>query len=116
MKALKLKMSEGEREGFCNMTRMFIAALECSPTEVGYINSIIMKNWFEKLEKKMPYLTGDRTISIGLELMTIYKVCSEAFCENLPPYEYTICLELIEAIHKAVEADKAIMRRFQQIG
>lgn len=116
MKALKLKMTEGEREGFCNMTRMFIAALECSPTEVGYINSIIMKNWFEKLEKKMPYLTGDRTIGIGLELMTIYKVCCDTFCDKLPAYEYSICLELIEAIHNAVEADKAIMKRFNKIG
>lgn len=114
MKALKLKMTEGEREVFCNMTRMFIASLECSPTEVGYINSIILKNWFEKLEKKMPYLTGDRTISIGLELMTIYKVCGDAFCEKLPPYELSICLQLIEAIHRAVEVDKAIMRRFNK--
>lgn len=114
MKGIKIKMNNNERDALCNMTRMFIACLELSPTNVGYINSIVLKNWFKKLEEKIPYLQGERSITINLECMSIFQVCANAFLDKLPPYEYTICLQLIEMIDKAVSQDKTIMSNYQK--
>lgn len=113
MKAIKITTNGNEREALCNMTKMFIATLECSPTNVGYINSVILKNWYKKLEEKMPYLQGEKVITISLECMSIFIVCADAFCEQLPPFEYTMCSQLIEMIHKAVQTDKTIMSNYR---
>ena len=46
--------------------------------------------------------------------MSIFQVCANAFLDNLPPYEYSICLQLIEMIDKAVRQDKTIMSNYQK--
>ena len=46
--------------------------------------------------------------------MSIFQVCANAFLDNLPPYEYSICLQLIEIIDKAVRQDKTIMSNYQK--
>lgn len=115
MKSIKLKMTPQEVRGLANLSKMLIGALECSASHVAYINSRVLFEFYKKLEEKLPYFKAPVTITIGLEKMSIFALASSSanIVENLPPYEYMLLSQIVEAIDVAVREDKRAIEAYR---
>lgn len=105
MKALKLRMRPFEVRSLCALTRMYISAYEMQGNDIAYVNAQVLKNFLSKLEPKLPYMQEEKTIGIGMHYMSLFAAAHGRFADKLPALEATLSRQIVEAVHKAVEAD-----------
>lgn len=114
MKAIKLKLEPFEVRSLCNLARMYIAGLELENNGIAYLNTVILRDYLEKLEKKLPYFTKPVAIGVEIAALPIFCFCYVEFKEEIPPLELSIAQRIVAAADKAIQADRRAMAIMQQ--